>query len=93
MDLAYQLSEHPVALIGRPLKTASELHFLSRILAPSAATSLLEAKEALWLLCEITRDKWWERAWTFQENYHSGPRMRLLMRHDASLELEKLRHH
>lgn len=92
MDLVYQLSEHPVALLGRPLRTESELHLLARLLYGSkfrlsTASEIRQAKEALCLLCEITRDRWWERAWTFQENYRGGRRMRLLFHHDPSLEL------
>lgn len=101
MDLVYQLSKHPVALLGRPLRVESELHLLARILLGdfvddsmhrlSRATTIYEARKALWLLCEITRDSWWGRAWTFQENYRGGQRMKLLIRHDPSLEQQKLR--
>ncbi|KID82047.1 Heterokaryon incompatibility [Metarhizium guizhouense ARSEF 977] len=106
MDLVYQLSEHPVALLGWQLTVESELHLLTRILSGdlvsgisnrefrlSKATSIYEAKKALWLLWKITHDLWWERAWTFQENYRSGSRMRLLIRHNPSLESQKLRYH
>ncbi|EFZ04529.2 hypothetical protein MAA_01603 [Metarhizium robertsii ARSEF 23] len=106
MDLVYQLSQHPVALLGWQLTVESELHLLTRILSGdlvsgisnrefrlSKATSIYEAKKALWLLWKITHDLWWERAWTFQENYRSGSRMRLLIRHNPSLESQKLRYH
>ncbi|KAH7024711.1 uncharacterized protein B0I36DRAFT_366635 [Microdochium trichocladiopsis] len=33
MDLVYQLSKHPVALLGRPLQRGSELHLLTQILS------------------------------------------------------------
>ncbi|KAM3557714.1 hypothetical protein MY1884_004372 [Beauveria asiatica] len=100
MDLVYQLSKHPVALLARPLLMASELKLLARILSGqlvdgnttfqlSRATTLHEGREALWLLCEITRDVWWGRAWTFQENYRGGQQMRLLIRHHQSLEQKK----
>ena len=101
MDLVYQLSKHPVALLGRPLRVQSELHLLARILRGdfvdnsmprlSRATTICDARKALWLLCEITRDSWWGRAWTFQENYRGGQWMQLLIRHDPSLEQQKLR--
>ncbi|KAL6851167.1 hypothetical protein ACO1O0_008295 [Amphichorda felina] len=101
MDLVYQLSKHPVALLGRPLRVESELHLLERILLGDfvddsmrrllRATTIYEARKALWLLCEITRDSWWGRDWTFQENYRGGQRMKLLIRHDPSLEQQKLR--
>ncbi|KAM3449436.1 hypothetical protein MY3296_006901 [Beauveria thailandica] len=100
MDLVYQLSKHPVALLARPLQMASELELLTRILSGklvdgdrnfqlSRATTLREAREALCLLREITEDTWWGRAWTFQENYRGGQQMRLLIRHHTSLEQRK----
>lgn len=101
MDLVYQLSEYPVALLGRPLRVESELQLLARILSGkfvdksinrlSMAIAFDEAREALWLLREITRDAWWTRAWTFQENYRGGQEMQLLIAHDSSLEQQKLR--
>lgn len=102
MDLVYRLSKHPVALLARPLQTEFELDLLTDILSGhlvdgdcnfrlSRPTTVDKATEALWLLGEITRDIWWSRAWTFQENYHGGDRMRLLIRHDQSLERQKLR--
>jgi hypothetical protein len=104
MDLVYQLSEHPVALLGRPLQIESELDLLTDILSGnlvdrdhnfrlSRATTVRKARKTLWLLREITRDIWWGRAWTFQENYRGGLRMRLLIRHNQSLERQKLRYH
>ncbi|KAL9489743.1 hypothetical protein ACSS6W_002020 [Trichoderma asperelloides] len=103
MDLVYQLSEHPVALLARPLQSESELDLLEHILSgkfvygshpyrlPRTVT-VNKATEALRLLHEITRDLWWSRAWTFQENYRGGEEMRLLIRHDESLERRKLQH-
>jgi hypothetical protein len=103
MDLVYQLSEHPLAMLGRPLSTGSELYLLTQILSGElvegdrefrliTAAAIQVAREALFLLTEITQDSWWCRAWTFQENYRSGTQMRLLMRHDPSLESQKRRH-
>ncbi|KAK2036159.1 hypothetical protein LZ31DRAFT_254661 [Colletotrichum somersetense] len=103
MDLVYQLSEHPVALLGRPLKTRSELDLLTRILLGDllvsdrqnklrAAVPADVAMEALLLLSKITQDSWWCRAWTFQENYRGGTQMQLLIRHGPSLESRKRRY-
>ncbi|TLD04233.1 uncharacterized protein PgNI_12155 [Pyricularia grisea] len=102
MDLVYHLSEHPVALLGRPLRSGFELHLLARVLEgdflagdsePRLSTNdIVLARKALSLLGEITQDSWWWRAWTFQENYRGAKRMRLLICHDRSLELEKRRH-
>lgn len=102
MDLVYQLSDHPVALLGRPMRTESELNLLVDIIRGglvdgehkfqrSQATSIQKARDALSLLWKITQDRWWGRAWTFQENYRGLPRMQLLISHDSSLEEQKLR--
>ncbi|PTB40445.1 hypothetical protein M441DRAFT_90659 [Trichoderma asperellum CBS 433.97] len=67
MDLVYQLSKHPVALLARPVQMKSELDLLGHILSGnlvegnrnirlSQATTVHKAKKALWLLREITRD-------------------------------------
>ncbi|KAH7308941.1 hypothetical protein B0I35DRAFT_490832 [Stachybotrys elegans] len=101
MDLVYQLSTHPVALLGRPLQTEPELFILARVLSGrlvdrysrlrlSRGTTIHEARKALSLLHEITQDLWWRRAWTFQENYRGGAQMELLIRHDPPLEHQKL---
>ncbi|KAH8889905.1 hypothetical protein GQ53DRAFT_842473 [Thozetella sp. PMI_491] len=95
MDLVYQCSSHPVALLGRPLWTRAELQLLARILSGDLvdkATDVCEVTEALWLLYEITQDRWWTRAWTFQENYRGRERMRLLIRHNPLLERQKLQY-
>lgn len=100
MDLVYQLSNHPVALLARPVQSVSELRLLARILSGElvlkdgtelsrGAVSHGGVCEALALLYDITQDMWWGRAWTFQENYRGGQKMRLLIRHDQSLEQEK----
>ncbi|CAH0057846.1 unnamed protein product [Clonostachys solani] len=101
MDLVYQLSEHPVALLGRKLKNTAELHLLAKILSGilvnygfklSASTSVDTARGALVLLSDITRDVWWRRAWPFQENYRGATRMLLMIHHDHFLERQKLRY-
>lgn len=48
-----------------------------------------QAEDTLQLLRDITSDLWWNRAWTFQENYRSSDWMMLLMRHTPSLERRK----
>ncbi|KAI0404563.1 hypothetical protein F4802DRAFT_597988 [Xylaria palmicola] len=63
MDLVYQLSEHPVALLGRPLETESDLHLLGRILSGDLfRDDPPELRAALRLLHVITQERWWDRA-------------------------------
>ncbi|KAM5356989.1 hypothetical protein ACJZ2D_016728 [Fusarium nematophilum] len=103
MDLVYKLSKHPVALLGKPIEWQDELDLLVKILTGqlvykpqgttkfqlSQTTSHDEASRALGLLSRITKDRWWTRAWTFQENYRAGANMTLLIRHPPFLEVQK----
>ncbi|KAI0449284.1 hypothetical protein F5B21DRAFT_494853 [Xylaria acuta] len=105
MDWVYKQSKHPVALLGRPLESHRELTLLYEILKgkftnrsnstgqfrPLQKGNVERAKDALKLLFAITSDLWWQRAWTFQENYKGGKEMVLLIRHPPSLETYKRR--
>ncbi|KAI1396774.1 heterokaryon incompatibility protein-domain-containing protein [Hypoxylon fuscum] len=102
MDLVYSRSNHPVALLARPIKSLIELKLLVKILKGqlvykhsggfrlSRKTGLNEALKALKLLKEITSDMWFTRGWTFQENYKAGTKMRLLIPHHLGLDNLKL---
>ncbi|KAF4344243.1 hypothetical protein FBEOM_1837 [Fusarium beomiforme] len=101
MDRVYSLSDHPVALLGRPIQDEDEIRTLSSILkgalvryhqgevALSKGAEYNKARKMLCLLYEITRDKWWTRAWTFQENYRAGLKMTLLIHHSPNFEETK----
>ncbi|WAO91523.1 HET domain-containing protein [Fusarium falciforme] len=103
MDLVYKLSKNPVALLGMPIEWRDELDLLVKVLTGqlvykppgtsnfqlSQTTSQDEASRALGLLSRITKDRWWTRAWTFQENYRAGAKMTLLIRHPPFLEAQK----
>ncbi|KAI0160370.1 heterokaryon incompatibility protein-domain-containing protein [Xylariaceae sp. FL1272] len=87
MHLVYSLARWPVALLTRPIQTAEELDiFVSLLLGDVRAE---EEALALELLDDITSDRWWQRAWTFQEDYRASVRMTLMIPHDSSLELQK----
>ncbi|KAI1291364.1 hypothetical protein F5Y03DRAFT_376834 [Xylaria venustula] len=85
MDGVYELSKHPVALLGRPLASSRELTLLRKVMLGriqfSRGDNHQDATDALQLLFEITSDLWWQRAWTFQENYKGGKKMTLLIQH------------
>ncbi|KAL7758378.1 hypothetical protein ACKLNR_012905 [Fusarium oxysporum f. sp. zingiberi] len=86
MDLIYSLSKHPVALLGRLIEWEHELDLLHRILTGTLIKELKTIKydevlQALSLLSRITKDRWWTRAWMFQEDYQGRPDMTLLIRH------------
>ncbi|KAI1112492.1 heterokaryon incompatibility protein-domain-containing protein [Nemania sp. NC0429] len=87
MHLVYSLSRRPVALLTHVIQAAEELSLLVGLLSGD----LKEEKEAaaLELLDEITSDLWWQRAWTFQEDYRASTRMTLLIPHTTNLEHRK----
>ncbi len=103
MDLVYQRSDHPIALLENRMCSLDDLNILVAILAGklvkgngrtrhfrlSEVASLDEAQKALKLLIAITKDRWWTRAWTFQENYVAWKKMTLLIRHSSDLETRK----
>lgn len=103
MDRVYSLSNFPVALLGRPIQPARELFLLHAILKGSLILEdlghplrLLQVPNrredvfgALRLAYEITSDLWWQRAWTFQENYKTERKMCLVISHHKDLEQEK----
>lgn len=98
MDWVYKKSKHPVALLGRPINETYELDLLHQILerkCGDGSQSMVFGdcqeweRKALKLLYEITSDLWWQRAWTFQENYKGGMKMILLISHPPPLEEQK----
>ncbi|KAF6818668.1 hypothetical protein CPLU01_13245 [Colletotrichum plurivorum] len=104
MDLVYGHSDHPIALLARPIASREELGLLAEIirgnlicksssadfaLGSAAVLTPLKLSDALELLDAITSDLWWSRAWTFQENYRSEAKMKLLIPHSRELESRK----
>ena len=93
MDLIYSFSKHPVGLLTKPIKTLEQLGLLQRLLhsdfvkysggpnPPVLDTemSVETASKIVDLLDYITSDKWWTRAWIFQEDYRSAMKMTLLI--------------
>ncbi|KAH0442480.1 hypothetical protein CcaCcLH18_01522 [Colletotrichum camelliae] len=105
MDLVYGLSDHPISLLARPINSKEKLRLLADILdgtftthttgsaefrlSPLAVSSPRRLRDAMDLLEAITSDKWWRRAWIFQEKYLSESKMKLLIPHSPELEKEK----
>ncbi|KAI0540743.1 heterokaryon incompatibility protein-domain-containing protein [Xylaria digitata] len=87
MHLVYSLSRRPIALLTRVIKTAEELDLIVSLLFRDLKEE--EETAALSLLDEITSDLWWQRAWTFQEDYRASTRMTLLIPHTSNLEHRK----
>ncbi|KAF2459180.1 heterokaryon incompatibility protein-domain-containing protein [Lineolata rhizophorae] len=95
MDLVYSKSRYPVALLSVRIETEEELTILSEVLRNGAGNVKSQGgmgqktRKALRLLNRIASDKWWSRAWTFQEDYRASKRMTLLISHCPSLETRK----
>jgi hypothetical protein len=87
MHLVYSLSRRPIALLTHVIETAEELDLLVSLLLGDIRA--VEEAAALELLDEITSDLWWQRAWTFQEDYKASTRMSLLIPHTSNLEHRK----
>ncbi|KAI0848868.1 heterokaryon incompatibility protein-domain-containing protein [Daldinia vernicosa] len=87
MHLVYKLSEWPIALLTRRIKTTEELDLLTNLMCNDVAPE--DEPAVLYLLDDITSDLWWTRAWTFQEDYRASTRMTLLLPHHWSLERRK----
>ena len=93
MDLIYSFSKYPVGLLTKPIKTPEQLDLLQRLLRSDfmehsgnrnppvlvSEISVRMASKIVDLLDYITSDKWWTRAWIFQENYRSAVNMTLLI--------------
>ncbi|KAI1362927.1 hypothetical protein F5Y08DRAFT_354844 [Xylaria arbuscula] len=95
MDLVYQCSDHPIALLYQPVLSTGDLGLLARLMKwefvylsetvfkLSATLSYEVACRILKLLEAIVNDVWWTRAWTYQENYRGGTNMQLLIPHQV----------
>lgn len=106
MDWLYHCGTHPFGMLTRPVESEDELHLLAQILQgelPCQSAHKREfplkkgiatpsARDAIRLLDEITSDIWWKRAWIYQENYHGGARMHLLMPHTSKLNSLKAKY-
>ena len=80
MDLVYQESNHPIAVLEFCFQTQSELDVFASICDQVFYTfdpSQIEVLESV--LGALTDDKWFERAWTLQESVSAGASMILLL--------------
>lgn len=96
MDLIYSFSRHPVGLLTTPIQSPRCLDLLQKLLRsdfvePGGDREFFDemsakiASEVVHLLYDITSDKWWTRAWIFQEDYRSSVKMTLLIPLDPSI--------
>ncbi len=100
MDLVYSFSKYPVGLLTKPIKSHRFLSLLQGLLNSDfvetfdhldppglkLGISAALALEVVEMLDYITTDKWWTRAWIFQEDYRSPmEKMNLLIPHSLCL--------
>ena len=99
MDLIYSFSKYPVGLLTKPIKTREQLELLQSLLRSDFVEksgsrkppklvpemSVRMASKIVDLLDYVTSDKWWTRAWIFQEDYRSAVDMTLLIPRSPSL--------
>lgn len=81
MDLVYHCSKYPVALLEIILEP-SEVELLD-ILMDEKNVPHAKIDSMVHMLKHIQGDKWWTRAWTFQEEYVASDNMKLLIRHTS----------
>ncbi|KAF2158469.1 hypothetical protein M409DRAFT_61628 [Zasmidium cellare ATCC 36951] len=91
MDLIYKHANKSVALLSTPIRSQSELCILVRLVSGefafstgghcklSQSVSWTTMKKAMQVLRRITKDSWWTRAWTLQEEYVAGVKMDILL--------------
>ncbi|KAL8747273.1 MAG: hypothetical protein Q9190_000817 [Brigantiaea leucoxantha] len=80
MDLVYQDSDHPIAILEYSFPNQIELDVFSSICDSSYFTfdpSQINVLEAV--LSALVDDKWFKRAWTLQESVSAGLSMTLLL--------------
>ncbi|MCJ1254529.1 hypothetical protein MMC24_002344 [Lignoscripta atroalba] len=99
MDMVYSRSSLPLGLLSVSIESQEHLDLLSALLCGdliqhSRSSQRTELKRSvdnektlrvLEVLCRITSDEWWERAWIYQEEYRTSGRMCLLIRHAEPL--------
>ena len=99
MDTVYNRSFKPLALLYTPITTQVEMDLLEKLLGDGFIqrkpdhirprfkrwVTSMDVSKVETLLSKITSDRWWSRAWTYQEEYKSSGRMCLLIPCDESL--------
>lgn len=88
MEYVYIQSALPVALLSTRIESEDYLRNLIYILKrdnPPRNQERDRIRSVLSLLDHITSDLWWDRGWTFQEDYCASTKMCLLVPHSSSL--------
>jgi hypothetical protein len=98
MDVLYRRSKHPIGLLAVILETQDEVNFLQTLMVGD--TVIRECKDdyprlacpvescamgVFDVLVRLHTDRWWTRAWIFQEEYLSSTSMQILIRHKQGI--------
>jgi hypothetical protein len=81
MDLVYHRSKYSVALLEIILES-NEIDLLD-LLMSGDYVHRAKIDSMVHMLKHVQEDRWWKRAWTFQEEYLAGHNMELLIRHKS----------
>lgn len=99
MDLLYRTSGHPIGLLAVILETQTEVNHLQTLMLGHAivrgsedeyprlkySTTSHESLGIFDVLVHLHADRWWTRAWIFQEEYLSSTHMQILIQREAGL--------
>lgn len=98
MDILYRRSRHPVGLLAVILETQDEVNFLQMLMEghtvirdcedeyPRLACPAKPCAMGIFnVLVHLHADRWWTRAWIFQEEYLSSTSMQILIRHKQDI--------
>jgi hypothetical protein len=76
----YKRSRYPVALLEITFGPG-EVYLMGLLMSVKRVRSS-EAGRMVNMLRRVQKDRWWDRAWTFQEEYLAGEKLKLLIRHN-----------
>jgi hypothetical protein len=99
MDLLYRTSRHPIGLLAVILETQTEVNHLQSLMLGHAivrgsedeyprlkySTTSNVSLGIFDVLVHLHTDRWWTRAWIFQEEYLSSTHMQILIRREPGL--------
>lgn len=101
MDSVYRCSNWPIGLLSVVLESQQEIDVLQNLLRrafvqrgydyhfPRLSDDGVDNVEAIMAILEsLYEDRWWDRAWIFQEEYLSATAMHILVRHERGLKVD-----
>lgn len=103
MDLVYRRSKYPIGLLAVFLETQSEINYLQMLMIgdtiaqnhendyPKLTRSARSSTSlgVFMVLAHLYRDRWWTRAWIYQEEYLSSTAMQILIRRRQGLVAQR----